>query len=280
MKYIYSICILTLIWASCKKEKNDTELINPNDPNAISSVLILPSGSNREDGTPPPPSSQSSAPDVTSSISDITSSNGATAPLLFNYSGVNGNLGGCFLQVTGADDYFNIPYTGSSSSSGQLQVPIGIPSNVDSGEFCISFCVYDIQNRISNVYNVCINVLRLGTGALQISLSWNTPTDQDLHVTDPSGTEIYYSNSWSATGGELDRDDIDGYGPENIYWLDNAPDGTYYVQVKDFENTSTPNNYYVSINSPGKSKTFNGTTINGNKVNVATIIKNGDTYTY
>jgi len=266
MRYFYFICFIILVWTSCKKEKTETELINPNDPNAISSVLILPSGTNREDGTPPPPSSQSSSPDITSNISDITSSNGATTPLIFNYSGVNGNLGGCFLQVTGANDYFNIPYAGSSSSSGELQVPIGIPSNVDSGEFCISFCVYDTQNRVSNIYSICIIVLRLGTGALQISLSWNTPTDQDLHVTDPNGTEIYYSNPSSETGGELDRDDIDGFGPENIYWLDNAPDGTYYVQVVDFENSPIPNNYYVTINSPGKSKTFNGTTINGNTV--------------
>ena len=56
-------------------------------------------------------------------------------------------------------------------------------------------------------------MLRLGTGALQVSLTWDRDNDQDLYVVTPSGEEIYYSRPASSDGGELDRDDTDGYGP-------------------------------------------------------------------
>ena len=68
-------------------------------------------------------------------------------------------------------------------------------------------------------------------GVLQIGLSWDTTSDIDLHVIDPFGEEIAYYHPSSASGGYLDRDDVDGYGPENIYWSEDIPDGTYVVKV-------------------------------------------------
>ncbi len=84
-------------------------------------------------------------------------------------------------------------------------------------------------------------------GVLQIGLSWNSTSDIDLHVTDPSGTTIYYGNPESPSGGYLDRDDVDGYGPENIYWRDNIPDGTYTVRVHYYASneTNVPVSRYV-----------------------------------
>jgi hypothetical protein len=185
------------------------------------------------------------------------------------------------VQVEGASSYFRVPYTGSANPSGQISLPLDIPTNVDQGRFCLLFSVYDQNNRVSNQTRVCAEVIRLGTGALQISLSWNTATDQDLHVTDPSGTEIFYGRDTSvATGGKLDRDDLDGFGPENIFWLSNAPEGNYIVQVHDFERTSTPNTCYVTVTSPGKSKAFTVTTQRGGTVNVVTIRKSGTNYDY
>ncbi len=260
---------------SCSNE-DPNELIDPSDPDAISEVLITPDGSSDNSGDPPDTSTSSQAPEAINSTPSVLSSNGSTAPLNFRYNNVNGNLGGCYVQVDGAGNYYTVPYNGTSGDSGSLQVPLGIPTNVDEGDFCINFCVYDRDGLVSNVVSTCVTVLRLGTGSLQVSLSWDTPTDQDLYVTDPSSTTIYYANDFSSTGGQLDRDDTDGFGPENIFWTEEAPDGEYSVEVDDFDNTSTPNTFYITVSGPNQSRNFSGTIQDGSRVSVVTFRKQGD----
>lgn len=70
---------------------------------------------------------------------------------------------------------------------------------------------------------------------LQILLFWDTDkTDVDLHVTEPSKEVVNYTHTVSeSTGGRLDRDDTDGYGPE-IYSLGSAPAGTYEITAHYF----------------------------------------------
>jgi hypothetical protein len=52
--------------------------------------------------------------------------------------------------------------------------------------------------------------LNLGTGDVQVTLLWADGNDLDLHVIDPSGAEIYFTNAQSPTGGTLDHDDTAG----------------------------------------------------------------------
>jgi hypothetical protein len=69
-----------------------------------------------------------------------------------------------------------------------------------------------------------------------ITLSWGTNlSDIDLHVTDPTGYHVYYSDKVSTIGAALDIDDTDGYGPEH-YTIsseegDQMPYGDYVVKV-------------------------------------------------
>jgi len=280
-KSIYLLVFIFLLLQACDdKDPDSVTLINPTDANALSQVLIMPDGTQRNSGAPPSPSNSSDAPTVNNLNSDVLSSNGATAPLNFDYSNVNGNLSGCYVQITGASSYFTIPYNGNSNSAGQLQVPLGLPVNVDEGNFEVNFCVYDNNGFISNIVTSYVTVLRLGTGTLQISLSWNNISDQDLYVTDPNGEIISYINSFSSSGGQLDRDDVDGYGPENIFWQDNAPNGTYNVKVNDFDGTSSPTTFYVTVNGPNTSRNFTGTTVGGNTADVVTFTKNGDNISF
>ena len=44
------------------------------------------------------------------------------------------------------------------------------------------------------------------SGDVQVSVSWDAPSDVDLHVVEPSGEDIYYGHPASATGGQLDVD--------------------------------------------------------------------------
>ena len=261
-------------------ENQNTDLSGPVDPadaDLLSQVLIFPDDSQRNNGSAPSPTNNSQSPIISTSINEAISSNGSTVLLNFGYSNITSNIAGCYVQVDGAGNYNTLPYGTSSGATGTLQLPIGIPTNVIGGVFCVNFCIYDTNGNISNVLTVCITVLELGSGNLQISLSWDTPTDQDLYVQDPSGTTIYYSNKTSSTGGQLDRDDLDGFGPENIFWSNVAPDGEYVVSVNDYEGTFTENNFSITISTPNTRREFTGTTVNGSTADVCTFMKDGDT---
>lgn len=76
----------------------------------------------------------------------------------------------------------------------------------------------------------------LGTGDVQVTLRWDNPVDLDLHVFDPLGEEIYFSQHTSQSGGTLDVDAnagcTDDRPVENVFWpTGGAPFGTYQVNV-------------------------------------------------
>lgn len=186
--------IIGCLLLSCKKENKTDDpdtLIDPADATALSGVVVMPTGSTKVNGSIPATTGNLQTPAITATIAELITSNGATAPFLYSYRNAINNLRGFYVQIEGANYYFNVPYTGNAGSSGQINFPLGLPANVDEGEFCVLFSVYDVSGNVSNSTRVCADVLRLGTGSLQISLSWDTATDQDLWVTDPSGTEIY-----------------------------------------------------------------------------------------
>jgi hypothetical protein len=115
----------------------------------------------------------------------------------------------------------------------------------------------EIENK-SDAISVTEGALDTGFGDVQVTLTWDTATDQDLWVTDPEGEVIYFGNSTSASGGELDRDDVDGYGPENIFWESGtAPTGEYKVEVDYFDGTPVTN-YTVLVQAFGRVRTFTG----------------------
>ena len=73
-----------------------------------------------------------------------------------------------------------------------------------------------------------INGVNVKVGDPQFTLIWDTRADIDIHVLEPGGSEIYWENRNGGQGGELDVDDIDGYGPENVnYQAKRGPPGTY-----------------------------------------------------
>jgi tetratricopeptide (TPR) repeat protein len=69
---------------------------------------------------------------------------------------------------------------------------------------------------------------------LRVVLTWSSNlVDLDLHVIEPSGEEVFYSNSESKQGGYLPYDDVTGFGPEE-YLLKNAKSGEYQVVAEYF----------------------------------------------
>lgn len=69
---------------------------------------------------------------------------------------------------------------------------------------------------------------------LRITLAWDADdTDIDIHVTEPNGTEAYYGNRRTISGGRVSEDITDGYGPE-LYEIRKAKRGTYAVRAHYF----------------------------------------------
>ncbi len=75
------------------------------------------------------------------------------------------------------------------------------------------------------------------SGAIQVTIRWESGADIDLYVTDPFGEVISYQRRQSSSGGVLDHDARGACVPgsdmiENVYWVSpNPPRGTYQVEL-------------------------------------------------
>jgi hypothetical protein len=103
------------------------------------------------------------------------------------------------------------------------------------------------------------------SGAIQITLAWNTGADIDLYVTDPMGNVVSYRNTHVPSGGVLDHD---ARGDclrtvnntiENVYWdSPMPPPGIYQVEV----------HYYANCGSAGPTTATTSIAIGGRVVGV------------
>jgi len=102
---------------------------------------------------------------------------------------------------------------------------------------------------------------QLGTGAVQVTLTWSTTADLDLHVLEPNGTEIYYGNR-TADGGTLDVDSNGGCSNtttspvENVFWANTPASGTYTAKVEYYEGCAGtggtgPQNFTITVKING-----------------------------
>lgn len=116
--------------------------------------------------------------------------------------------------------------------------------------------------------NLAEGALISGYGAIKITLTWNTTSDIDLWVNEPNGNKIYFDSPASNSGGILDFDDIDGFGPENIFWKENAPLGNYSVQVHYYDdNGAGITNYSVQMEVQGSVQVLQGTLVAEDQLN-------------
>ena len=136
-------------------------------------------------------------------------------------------------------------------------------------DFVILVAILDNNGKVSEVIEKTVELIEVGTGQLQISLSFDNAKDVDLHVIEPNGEHIYYGNSISENGGELDLDSnagcyLDYVNNENITYSEEAfvEAGTYTVYVDLFENCDpeVATNFVVSAYYGGALlKTVTGT---------------------
>jgi hypothetical protein len=107
----------------------------------------------------------------------------------------------------------------------------------------------------------------VGTGDIQVTLSWFSAnaTDLDLYVIEPNRSDsVWYGNTHSTSGGELDRDNLCGNyingRPENIYWTQAPPLGHYLVRVNLYSTCGTDSSRAFNVRTvvKGVTRTFAG----------------------
>ncbi|CAH6888275.1 conserved exported hypothetical protein [Vibrio chagasii] len=99
----------------------------------------------------------------------------------------------------------------------------------------------DISNRVRTQINDALNTLtappaEASQGFFTAQLTWDGKGDADLHVTEPSGDHVYYSNKQGSSG-YLDVDNTTAYGPEHYFSSCNPASlktGLYSVSVANF----------------------------------------------
>ncbi len=107
-----------------------------------------------------------------------------------------------------------------------------------SGLLCDTGCVHpeaDVDNCGAcgiqcGIRQACVSGVCVGSGQLRFSSTWDRPGDVDVWVTTPNGVSIGWQNQ-RADGGQQDKDDTRGTGPENIFWEASPPLGAYHVCV-------------------------------------------------
>ncbi len=135
--------------------------------------------------------------------------------------------------VPNARGYFRLPTTGLP---GPVSMVILIAQSAPTG-FIIQFLSEEPGPEYGAVASFRPNLIRVGSGDLQVSLAFRPSQDLDLHLVEPTGEEIYYANRTSSSGGRLDLDSnpacrLDHKNNENItYEGVRPPSGQYIVRV-------------------------------------------------
>lgn len=151
-----------------------------------------------------------------------------------------------------------------------MMVQQGIDLGEEATSFTVQVAIVDENGDISQIWETPVNLMVVGTGELQVSLTFDNAKDVDLHLIEPEYNDeygepvsfwdrhIYYGWSTSAAGGDLDLDsnagcNLDYINNENITYNGEdafVPAGTYKVYVDLYSNCQPhelPTNYVVTV---------------------------------
>jgi len=162
----------------------------------------------------------------------------------------------------GSTGFFRLTLPAETSDQ---SIVVSFAKAIQFGAFDLQFQLVSSSGTVGAPAFVHTTLLKAGVGDVQAVVSWDQPTDVDLHVVEPSGFEVFWGQPVSPTGGQLDLDSnslctIDGKNTENIRWSSAAPSGQYTVRVAYFSNCqiATSTNYVVTVNNGAATSIFIG----------------------
>ena len=144
------------------------------------------------------------------------------------------------------------------------QVPFDVGAAIDSG--CVPVAAVDAGGAVGPATCHEMSNAAVEFGEVQVTVSWDSDADVDLHVVDPAGEEIYSGQPTARSGGVLDFDSHCSpphprpFRNEHVAWSQGTPpDGAYVVRVNHRANCgAAETNYVVSVYNHGRVSTFSG----------------------
>lgn len=197
---------------------------------------------------------------------------GGSAKLGVDFGGyiLRHEIVGILVGVEGYYGYYQLPMDGSGGDE-MLKALLRNYTDDETppGSLPVRVALRDAKGRISPQRNRSLSVQSVGGGDVQVSISWDSKTDVDLHVIEPGGCELYYGKKSCPSGGHLDLDsnaacNIDNVNNENVFWPEGtAPLGTYTVRVDYYDDcglwgAGMDANYTVTVHYCGRVETYDG----------------------
>lgn len=153
-----------------------------------------------------------------------------------------------YVGVAGTAGYYRyVPRTARAGETTIYPVVLLISQNLDHS-FTIRIAARMADGEITEIFTSEVGYIRAGTGALQISLSFDNEKDVDLYVVQPDGEVIYYGNEGGYDyeldsllwGLDIDSNagcSIDGINNENVFYpAEYVQSGKYEVWVNMYSN--------------------------------------------
>ncbi len=170
------------------------------------------------------------------------------------------------VAVAGFSNYYELTLPVSASSG----VVIGAAQGLSGGTVTMQYAVGN-GGVLGTYANQLLRIIHVGTGDIQVSVSWDSTADVDLHVVDPNNQEVYWANRSVTSGGNLDLDanagcsiDVPLKNNENIVWpAGSGLAGNYTVRLDYWSAcTHAQTNYLVTVAVKGQTpQIFTGTFI-------------------
>jgi hypothetical protein len=231
--------------------------------NGSDSDVISVDDGDFSEGDPPLTDGADALPQIVQVTGPTAVTNGGTALLHVQISpplasptfviGLEGDTG--YHTVTGSDP----------DGDGIYDISVQVAGEADQASLVLSVALMDAMGNVGEYHPVTIELVRSGTGDVKVTLSFDRLHDLDLHVIEPDGEEISFTNDASRTGGSLDLDSGSHCMPssanaENIFWPPGgAPAGTYQVKVQNYEQCSPgPIDYTVRVAYDNNVNTYTG----------------------
>ena len=144
-------------------------------------------------------------------------------------------------------------------------VPFDVDAAIDAS--CVPVAAVDAGGAVGPVNCHRMSNAAVAFGEVQVTLSWDSEADLDLHVVDPAGDEIYSGARDAGNGGVLDFDshcsapDPRPFRTEHAAWSRGTPPaGSYVVRVNHRDNCGAEQtNYVARVYNHGGVSSFSGT---------------------
>lgn len=170
-----------------------------------------------------------------------------------------------YVNVAGLWGYYKVTLPSAATTA---SLNITMAQSPPDSSFVVNYTGSDVGGTLGDTATGQVIIVQATGGAVQVTVTWDTDTDVDLHLVEPDGTEIYWGHPSASDGGTLVEDSntacaIDGRDREVISWpTGTPPSGTYTVRVDYYSACLVPasTHYTVTVEVTGQTtQTYTGT---------------------